>query len=227
VPKPLDRPTRDAALWLALDVDQPRASPSGCCVICRVARLWHDRHVDPGELRASDADREQVAERLRIALDEGRLNLYEYDDRLRDAFSAKTYTELNALLADLPGVTPGAQAQVVPFQRDSGAPEIWRPDAAGRYPGATRRWLAARWESWGGAVTICTAIWGVSSFFAGHMTYFWPGLVAGPWGLVLLVGTVSGLLGNEPQRWAARRARRQAEREVRRSAGRERDDRVT
>jgi hypothetical protein len=179
--------------------------------------------VDPGELRASDADREQVAERLRIALDEGRLNLHEYDDRLRDAFSAKTYAELNALLADLPGVTPGSQAQVVPAQ--PGPAEQWRPDAQGRYPDATRRWLAERWESWFGAVAICTAIWGVSSAFAGEVIYFWPGWVAGPWGIVLLVGTISGLMHNEPQRWAARRARKEAEREVRREARRDREDR--
>ena len=63
-------------------------------------------HVNPGDLRAGDADRERVAERLRTALDEGRLNLYEYDDRLREAYAAKTYGELDALLADLPGVTP-------------------------------------------------------------------------------------------------------------------------
>ena len=178
--------------------------------------------MDPGELRASDADREQVAERLRIALDEGRLNLYEYDDRLREAFSAKTYAELNALLADLPGAA-GVQAQVAPFQRGVGTHPVWRPDAAGRYPGAVRRWLVERWESWLGAVAVCTAIWGVSSAFAGEVTYFWPGWVAGPWGMILLVGTVSGLLSNEPQRWAARRARRQAEREVRRGARNELD----
>lgn len=182
--------------------------------------------MDPGELRASDADREQVAERLRIALDEGRLNLHEYDDRLRDAFSAKTYAELNALLADLPGVTPDSQAQVVPVRPGEAPAEIWRPGADGRYPGATRRWLAERWESWVGAVTICTAIWGVTAVFADEgVPYFWPGWVAGPWGVVLLVGTVTGLMNNEPQRWAARRARRQAEKDVRRDARRDRDDR--
>jgi hypothetical protein len=192
----------------------------------RLARLWQDHRVDPGELRASDADREQVAERLRIALDEGRLNLHEYDDRLRDAFSAKTYAELNALLADLPGVTPDSRAQVVPVQHGAVAPaDVWQPGTDGRYPAATRRWLAQRWESWVAAVTICTGIWGVSSAFTGEALYFWPGWVAGPWGVVLLVGTVTGLMSNEPQRWAARRARGQAERDVRREARRERDDR--
>ena len=70
--------------------------------------------MDAGDLRAGDADRERVAERLRLALDEGRLNLHEYDERLRDAYGAKTYSELDALLADLPNVTPPSQQRVVP-----------------------------------------------------------------------------------------------------------------
>jgi hypothetical protein len=179
--------------------------------------------VDPGDLRASDADREQVAERLRIALDEGRLNLHEYDDRLRDAFAAKTYAELNALLADLPGVTPGASSQLVPHQRPPA--DAWLPRADGTYPQATSRWLRERWESWAGVTITCVTIWGLTSLLAGGAFYFWPGWVAGPWGIVLLVGTVNGLLSNEPQRWAARRARRTAEREVRREVRRDRDER--
>jgi DUF1707 SHOCT-like domain len=53
-------------------------------------------------LRASDADREQVAERLRQATAEGRLNAEELEGRLQTLFAARTYGELDALLADLP-----------------------------------------------------------------------------------------------------------------------------
>jgi Domain of unknown function (DUF1707) len=53
-------------------------------------------------LRASDADREQVAERLRHATAEGRLNADELEGRLQTLFAARTYGELDALLADLP-----------------------------------------------------------------------------------------------------------------------------
>jgi DUF1707 SHOCT-like domain len=53
-------------------------------------------------LRASDADREQVAERLRQATAEGRLNADELEGRLQTLFAARTYGELDALLADLP-----------------------------------------------------------------------------------------------------------------------------
>jgi hypothetical protein len=54
-------------------------------------------------LRASDADREQVAERLRHATAEGRLLAHELEERLDAVFSARTYGELDAVVADLPG----------------------------------------------------------------------------------------------------------------------------
>jgi Domain of unknown function (DUF1707) len=56
-------------------------------------------------LRASDADREQTAERLRKATAEGRLLAEELEERLETAFTARTYGELDAVVADLPGVT--------------------------------------------------------------------------------------------------------------------------
>ena len=54
-------------------------------------------------LRASDADRERIAERLRNAAGEGRLLAEELEDRLATAFRARTYGELDAVVADLPG----------------------------------------------------------------------------------------------------------------------------
>jgi hypothetical protein len=188
---------------LARSVAQPLAEGD-------LALGWHHRHVDPSELRASNADREQVAQRLRGALDEGRLNLHEYDERLRQTYSARTYAELNALMTDLPGPVPGQPARIVPAT--PGAPV---PGPDGRYPGATGRWIALHWAPWVGPVLICTAIWGISSIATGHLIYFWPFWVAVPWGIMLLVGMVRGLAGGEPQRFAARQVRRAAEREIR------------
>jgi hypothetical protein len=54
------------------------------------------------ELRASDADREQVAERLRQAMSEGRLAAEELEDRLAGLFASRTYGELERLVRDLP-----------------------------------------------------------------------------------------------------------------------------
>ena len=62
----------------------------------------------PAELRASDADRERVAEVLRDALAEGRLDMAEFEERLETTYQARTYAELAPITRDLPaaGVTP-------------------------------------------------------------------------------------------------------------------------
>ena len=173
--------------------------------------------MDAASYRAGDADRERVAERLRVALEEGRLNLDEYDERLRQVYAARTYADLDALIADIPGVTPPSQSQLVQSSRD-GVPARWQADAAGRYPDATRRWVLSQWDTWIPVVAVCVAIWAVATVLNGVVCYFWPGWVAGPWGALLLVQSIRGLLAGEPQRWAAREARKDAERQVRRRA---------
>jgi hypothetical protein len=86
----------------ALSADQPRGS------LFYVGRR--------SNLRASDADREQVAERLRQATAEGRLLAEELDQRLGTLFRARTYGELDALVADLPSGAP-ARARSRPLAR--------------------------------------------------------------------------------------------------------------
>src|SRR5690242_197344 len=54
------------------------------------------------EMRASDADRQAVVERLSSALNEGRLKLHEYDERVVRAWDSVTYGDLQDLFADLP-----------------------------------------------------------------------------------------------------------------------------
>jgi hypothetical protein len=56
---------------------------------------------DP-DLRAADADRERIAERLRKSHAEGRLDLTEFQQRLEHAYKAKTFGELAELVSDLP-----------------------------------------------------------------------------------------------------------------------------
>ncbi|MFJ9734402.1 DUF1707 domain-containing protein [Streptomyces sp. NPDC101171] len=63
------------------------------------------------DLRASDADRERVAEVLRDALAEGRLDMGEFEERLEAAYKARTYGELTPITRDLPA---GAVAAPVP-----------------------------------------------------------------------------------------------------------------
>jgi len=164
------------------------------------------------ELRAADVDREFVAERLKGALDEGRLSLHEYDERLRETYSARTYADLDKLLADLPG--PG-HAQLVPAP--PAAPVTPAAPAAAPAPAgrSVPRWLAVVWGSWLTAVLVNIAIWGAVVLSTGHLIYFWPIWVAGPWGAVLLAMTISGLASGEPHRHAGRYADKMARRQER------------
>jgi len=72
---------------------------------------------------ASDAEREECAARLRHAAAEGRLEVLELEERLGDAFSARTRADLARLTADLPGAfevpgsKPGARWRAAPDHR--------------------------------------------------------------------------------------------------------------
>jgi hypothetical protein len=68
-------------------------------------------------MKASDADREHVAERLRSAAAEGRLLAEELEERLGAAFKARTYGELDATVADLPTPSSGARSSQRPTRR--------------------------------------------------------------------------------------------------------------
>ncbi|MEC3894268.1 DUF1707 SHOCT-like domain-containing protein [Nocardiopsis sp. LDBS1602] len=57
---------------------------------------------DMSRMRISDAERDQVAEILREAAGEGRLDLDELDERLNAVYAAKTYADLEPIVADLP-----------------------------------------------------------------------------------------------------------------------------
>jgi hypothetical protein len=57
---------------------------------------------EPRNLRASDADRERVANVLREAAGDGRLSMDELDERLDAVYAAKTYAELEPITHDLP-----------------------------------------------------------------------------------------------------------------------------
>jgi len=73
-------------------------------------------------LRASDADREQIAERLRQATAEGRLLAEELEERLGRLFASRTYGELDAIVADLPGRGMPQRARPRPLARVAAVP---------------------------------------------------------------------------------------------------------
>jgi len=157
------------------------------------------------QMRAADADRHQVADRLRTALEEGRLDLTEYDERLQGAYAAKTYGDLDRLLTDLPNAAP-----VVPSPPP--APPTAIPT---QQNGRTVAWLRHVWAPWIKTGAWLTVIWLMAFVFAGDSVLYWPAWVLGPWGVVLLVRTIGGLASGEPRKYALEAEHRQALREHR------------
>ncbi len=153
-------------------------------------------------MRAGDGDRQAVADQLRAALDEGRLELHEYDDRLQRAYAAKTYGELAELVEDLP-----AAALPAPRQPEAVAQRHLDPRTDREL---TTRWLAEIWGSWVSVNAIMVVIWVVAVVGSGELSYFWPIWVAGPWGAALTWQTVAGLANGTPRRQAEKKARKRA-----------------
>ncbi|MDH2414942.1 DUF1707 domain-containing protein [Nocardioides sp. CER19] len=75
---------------------------------------------DPSQLRISDDDRHRVAEFLKQAAGDGRIDLTELDERLGQTYAAKTYADLVPITLDLP-TAPG-QAVAVPAARGAFVP---------------------------------------------------------------------------------------------------------
>jgi hypothetical protein len=190
------------------------------------------------DLRAADADRAHVADRLRIALEEGRLTLAEYDERLQQTYAAKTYGELDPVLGDLPGPASAGRSQVAPAAAHGPIPGPQPSDhcdASAARGSSIPKWLRVVWSAWLSVVLVNVVIWVMVCLGAGELVYFWPIWVAGPWGAVLLALTISGLgrgahrgadaheapwshghgWAARAERYAARDARRQARRAAR------------
>lgn len=67
--------------------------------------------AEPDVIRASDADRDRIADILREAMAEGRLTADEHAERVDSVYRAKTVGELEPLVRDLP--TPGGTPRAV------------------------------------------------------------------------------------------------------------------
>jgi len=111
------------------------------------------------ELRASDADRERVADRLQAAAGEGRLTAEELEGRLELAFSARTEAELEPLTADLPAAPVRERAP-------------------------RRRWHGEHVRAY---VSVCLMLVGVWALTGAG--YFWPIWPILGWGLPLWFAT--------------------------------------
>jgi hypothetical protein len=132
--------------------------------------------------RASDSEREAAADRLRVAAGDGRLDPEELEQRLEEAYAARTVGQLTELTRDLPA--PGA-----PAERDWASPAV-----------------RARLASFIVVNTICIAIWAASGGEGG----FWPIWVILGTGIGLFAKMVRRALGVEEHHRHHRRDRRRA-----------------
>jgi hypothetical protein len=67
--------------------------------------------------RASDAEREVAADRLRLAAAEGRLDPDELDERVGQVYASRTHGELATLMEDLPEPTSPSPPPVPAWKR--------------------------------------------------------------------------------------------------------------
>ncbi|GAA2696481.1 MULTISPECIES: DUF1707 SHOCT-like domain-containing protein [Nonomuraea] len=121
------------------------------------------------DVRASDDDREAATRRLRLAVEEGCLDLQEFDDRVGRALGATTRGELAGLLADL----PAERRQSLPPVR-RGAP----------------RWLKTLWAVWGAVLAVNVVVWAAVSVAEACPLDFWPKDLLAP-AVVLAVVTAA------------------------------------
>lgn len=113
------------------------------------------------DMRASDAERERVAETLREAVAEGRLEMDEFEQRLDATFKARTHGELVPLVRDLPA-PGGPEAAAVAGRKGSSANWPARIGGAPTSSGAFAFWggfsRKGRWTV--GPKFTAFAMWG-------------------------------------------------------------------
>jgi len=133
------------------------------------------------DIRASDAERESTAERIREAATEGRLTMAELEDRLSSAYAARMRQELDPLVADLPApASPAQPGRPGPRRLDS-----WDRVALGVHA----------------VLVLALAFAVISRWAATGMVYFWP-VFPIFWALVsLAVHARLRLFGFRPPRW--------------------------
>ena len=146
--------------------------------------------VDQLTMRASDRDRQQVVDRLRSALEDGRLTMDEYVDRMEAAYKAVTYGDLAPLCADLPTSTP----VIAGPQTAAGAAAPSAVFSQAGYLADLPAVLKVLWTIWLTAVSVNVVVWALVSGTGGHLAYPWPVWVAGPYGAVLFAVSAAVVL---------------------------------
>ena len=147
-------------------------------------------------MRASDRDRQEVVDRLRTGLEDGRLDMEEYVARMGHAYQAVTYGDLAPLHGDLPAAEPVQPRVPGPAPRAVAGP-------GGLFAGLPAA-LKVLWTIWLTAVSINVVVWALVSAISVHLAYPWPVWVAGPYGALLVAVSAGVTQGRRGRRIAAR-----------------------
>ena len=138
------------------------------------------------DMRASDRERQQVVDRLRAGLEDGRLTMEEYTDRMGRAYQAVTHGDLAPLCADLPAGPPAPEHMAAARPALPALPALTgRRDILAAMPAPLR----VLWTIWISVVLVNVVIWALVCVTTGSLIYPWPLWVAGPYGAILLAVT--------------------------------------
>lgn len=160
------------------------------------------RPAAEADLRASDADRDRIADILRDALAEGRLDAAEHSERIDRVYSAKTLGELEPLVRDLPGGRGSAPAPAPPSRGYAADLTGENPNLVGILGGAERK---GRWRV-GSRITAVAIMGGVeidlteATFTAPELVIHCTAIMGGvsiklPENVTLRGGGVIGIMG--------------------------------
>ena len=177
-------------------------------------------------MRVSDSERQAVVEVLKRALDDGRLKMDEYVERMEKAYEAVTIGDLELLHDDLPldrpvpapagPATPPVPAPAAPHTPFPAPQPVYvvptpppappptpHPGVRGAYvdlPGG----LKVLWTIWFAAVAINVVVWVLVGVTSASFPYPWPLWVAGPAGAALF-GVSAPVVQSRRARWEKQR----------------------
>ncbi|GAB3494565.1 DUF1707 SHOCT-like domain-containing protein [Nocardiopsis coralliicola] len=147
-----------------------------------VPNLRPDAGVPPARMRVGDAERDAVARRLATALQEGRLTLAEYHERLDLALAAVVAGDLEGITSDLP-----EPPEPPPDAGTDGA------EAAAERARRARHRRLDPWRGLTAVSIVLLAIWAVTSVMADRILPFWPLVPIGFMFVFTLAATVGAL----------------------------------
>lgn len=117
--------------------------------------------TDLSRIRISNADRSEVIDRLQRATAEGRLDIDELDDRISAALAARTWSEIDPLVEDLPVVDASElDDSLEPDDPSVASSAAVRAGALATLGAGAMSIAGSYWTPWGALLGIVSAVLG-------------------------------------------------------------------